>query len=151
MTPPRVSAKIPGGAIQKNNTWLLGGMKFLFESSTRYLTSSLRSFVGCPVEHSKRNSLFPGAQVPFSRNCYFTTRIVWCGKRRGRLVFFSAFNLFFCFQVNRVIVIQSCYCFLKKTPPSDTTPPLFVQCDLAHWTREPVCELWIQIQCWSCF
>ena len=50
----------------ENNTWLLVDMEFLFSSSTRHLTRSLRSLVSYRVKHSKRNSISTRARVLFS-------------------------------------------------------------------------------------
>ena len=43
---------------KQSNTWLPGGVEFLLECSTRYLSLSLHSPVGYRDEHSKRNWMY---------------------------------------------------------------------------------------------
>ena len=49
----------------ENNPWLCGDMKFLFECSTRYLTSEHRERVRYRVEHKKRTFISPSNHVLF--------------------------------------------------------------------------------------
>ena len=46
-----------------NNTWARGDMEFLFECSTRYLTSERSERVRYRIEHEKRNSISPSNYV----------------------------------------------------------------------------------------
>ena len=46
-----------------NNTWARGDMEFLFECSTRYLTSERSEWVRYRIEHEKRNSISPSNHV----------------------------------------------------------------------------------------
>ena len=49
-----------------NNTWARGDMEFLFECSTRYLTSERSERVRNRIEHEKRNSISPSNHVLLS-------------------------------------------------------------------------------------
>ena len=51
---------------KQNNAWLLADMEFLFSSSTRHPTRSLRSLVSYRVKQLKRNSISTRAHVLFS-------------------------------------------------------------------------------------
>ena len=46
-----------------NDTWAREDMEFLFECSTRYLTSERSERVGYRIEHEKRNSISPSNHV----------------------------------------------------------------------------------------
>lgn len=46
--------------------WLLRDMEFLFECSTRYLTSKRSERVRYRIEHAKRNSIGPRTDVLFT-------------------------------------------------------------------------------------
>ena len=49
----------------EDNTWLRGDMKFIFECSTRYLTSERRERVRYRFEHEKINFISPSNHVLF--------------------------------------------------------------------------------------
>ena len=50
----------------EDNTWLRGDMKFIFECSTRYLTSERSERVRYRFEHEKINFISPSNHVLFS-------------------------------------------------------------------------------------
>ena len=52
-----------GGRYIDNNTWARGDMEFLFECSTRYLTSERSERVRYRIEQEKRNSISPSNHV----------------------------------------------------------------------------------------
>ena len=49
----------------EDNTWLCGDMKFIFECSTRYLTSERSERVRYRFEHEKINFISPSNHVLF--------------------------------------------------------------------------------------
>ena len=59
----------------ENNTWACGDMKFIFECSSRYLTSERSERVRYRDEHEKMNFISPSVRVLF-----YVFHKLWCDK-----------------------------------------------------------------------
>ena len=115
MTPPRVSAKIPGGAIKK----IIHGCLEVWNFSLRAQLdiSPVRCAHSWDVQlNTPREIHYFRAPMFYFLEITILQHVLSDAVKDAALwfFFFSALNLFFCFQVNRVIVIQSCYYFLKQ-------------------------------------